>query len=189
LNKEARLISSVMRVELDPNLGETAEVWEGDLSLIRIGTGYAAYLVSDDEVMLLLSHELTHVGARTGKLNDYIESVTRTVQETNHIEINADQKEELACDFIGAEVLKRFIASHPTSENGVDRFSRAFGYEPREQRLRRAWTDFCWSYNGEVGDQEHLSQDQTIRSLLVLDPDFTGLIHKDASTARLCRAE
>lgn len=187
LSREKRLIAAVHRIVFDPRLSDTAEVWEGDLSVIRIGPEYAADIISDDEAMLLLGHELTHVALRTGRLNYLIERVSEVAQTTANLELGEVQKEELAADFIGAEVLKRYLALDPTGETNAARFSRAFEYEPPSQRLARAWQDFCASYNGDPLDGEHLSQDQTFRALPGLDPEMKALIPNDAISPRLCR--
>jgi len=182
LSKEAKLIASVNKVLLDPTLSDSAEVRSGDLTKIWVGPDYAAYLTSDDEAVLLLTHELTHVAARAGRLTAYINGVNTTA----HTDLNDDQKEELACDFTAAEVLKRYIASHPTSEPNAMRFSLAFGYETPAKRLTRAWADFCASYRGDSRDDTHLSQDQTIRSLIMIDQDLKSLVPDDALGTRFC---
>lgn len=187
LSREKRLVAAVQRIVLDPRLGSAAEVWGDDLTVIHVGPDYAANLTSDDEAMLLLGHELTHVAVRTGRLNDFIEKVNEGALTTAGLELDEEQKEELACDFTGAEVLKRYIYLHPTEEMNKERFSRAFGYEPPGERLAHAWQDFCASYNGSPPDDEHLSQAQTLRLLLGLEPEFKALIADDAFSPRLCR--
>jgi hypothetical protein len=186
LTKEARLIASVNHLMLDPTLNDSAEVREEDLSRIWIGPDYATDLTLDDEAILLLSHELTHVAVRSGRLNNFIDSVTTTARLAAGIELNHVQKEELACDFAAAEVLKRFIATHPTGESSSLRFSLAFGYEPPDKRLTRAWADFCASYRGDSRDGDHLSRDQTIRSLVVLDQDLKAFVRDDTLATRFC---
>ena len=186
LSREKALIRSVRWVVLASRLGNFAEVREEDLSVIYVGAEYAADLISDDQAMLLLGHELTHVAARTGRLNHYVDEVNATVQRSANIHTNEAQKEELACDYVAAEVLKTFIATHRTSENDADRFSRAFGYEAPGERLTRAWIQFCAAYYGDPGDQEHLNEQQTIRSLRVLDPDLKALMLPDAIAADVC---
>jgi hypothetical protein len=187
LSKEAKLIRSVRVIVLDSQLADFSEVRDDDLSVIRIGKDYATCLTSDDEAMLLLGHELTHVAARAGRLSKYIDAVNETALRSAQVSTSEPQKEELACDFAGAEVLKRFISARPTSESSTDRLSRVFGYELPAERLKRAWGDFCASYDGDPGDKEHLSQSQTVRSLLALDPEFKALIHQDALPENLCR--
>ena len=187
LSRERRLIASVRRVVLDPSLGSAAAVSEDDLSTIRVGPGYAVYLTSDDEAVLLLGHELTHVAARGGRLESLIESVGRVARQSAELVLDPVQKEELACDFTGAEVLRRYIALRPTGRASAERFTRAFGYESRPERLARAWQDFCMSYNGDPDDEEHVSLAQTFRVLPRFDPEFKALIPDDALSSSLCR--
>jgi hypothetical protein len=187
LLREKRLIDSVNQVVLDWRLGDAAEVREENLTIIHIGPKYAASLTSDEEAILLLGHELTHVAARTGRLNQFIGDVTETARLNASIELGERQKEELACDFIGAEALKLFIALHPTGEAKDERLARAFGYEPPSERLARAWQVFCASYNGDPEDEDHLSQDHTIRALLGLDPELKAFVPDDATSTSFCR--
>ena len=188
LSRESALIGAVHRLTLDPKLNESAEVWDEDLSTIHIGTEYAVHLGSDDEVMLLLGHELTHVAARTGRLRADIERLAQRIRETAGITASVRQREELACEYVGAETLKRFIASHPTADNNVERFSRAFGYQSRSARLAEVWLEFCHSYYGDPGDHDHLSEQQTLRSLLTFDPSLSMLVRTDAVPPPICGA-
>jgi hypothetical protein len=187
LSREKRLIASVRRIVLDPSLENSAGVWEEDLTIIHVGPAYATYLTSDDEAMLLLGHELTHVAARTGRLNKFIAGLSDAARRSADLELNEVQQEELACDFTGAEVLKRYISLHSTDQTAAERFSLALGYESPAERLARAWQDFCVSYNGGPDDREHLSPDQTFSILPGLDPDLKPLILDDAISTRLCR--
>ena len=187
LSRERRLIAAVRHLVLDPRLGSSAEVREENLSVVHVGPEYAAYLTSDDEAVLMLGHELTHVAARAGRLNHFIRGVSEKAWRFASVEPRERQKEDLACDFIGAEALKRFIALHPTDEADAVRFSRVFGYETPSERLARAWEDFCASYEGDHGDEEHLGRNQTVRALLRLDPELRTLVPDDASSKRLCR--
>ena len=188
LAREKQLIASVRRVVLDTGLGNAAAVSEDDLSVIYIGPGYAPYLTSDEEAMFVLGHELTHVAARGGRLGDYIERVGAVARGgAADLELNAVQKEELTCDFTGTQVLKRFMLLRPAARSKAERFSSALGYEPRSERLSRAWEDFCTSYNGDPADGEHLSQQQLFRILPRLDPELQALLPDDAIESRLCR--
>lgn len=187
LSMERLLVTEVSRVVFDASLGSAAAVSEDDLSTIRVGPGYAAYLTSDDEAVLLLGHELTHVAARGGRLQSFIEGVSRVARQSGDLSLDPVQQEELACDFAGAEVLRRFIALRPTGQAGAERFARAFGYQSRPERLARAWQDFCLSYNGDPADAEHLSLAQTFRVLARLNPEFQPLIPDDIISSRLCR--
>lgn len=187
LLREKRLIAAVRQVVLDRRLSDSSEVWDEDLSVIHVGPDYAVYLTSDDIAVFMLGHELTHVAARTGRLKQFIEELSETARLSASVELDEGQKEDLACDFIATEVLKRFIALHPTNEANAVRFSRAFGYDPPAERLVRAWQDFCASYNGDLRDGEHLSQTHTVRALVGLDPELKALVPDEAISTRLCR--
>jgi hypothetical protein len=185
LSREERLINGVHRIVLDESLSDMAEVREGRLSEIRIGSGYALYLVSDDEAIFLLGHELMHVAARTGRLKPFIEHVTETARLSANVQTTEDQREDLACEFTGAQALRRFIALYPTAETEAVRFSRVLGYQTPAERLARVWEDLCAPDNDDAGDEEHLSQQQTMRALLGLDPSLKLLLPEDAVSA-LC---
>lgn len=187
LLRERRLIASVRQIVFDPGMGNAAGVVEEDLSVIRVGPDYAVYLTSDDDAMLLLGHELTHVAARAGRLKPFIQSVSELARQSADLTLDGEQREELACDFTGAEVLKRYIALHPTGERSAERFSRPFGYQPTAERLANAWKEFCASYNGDPLDEVHLSWYQTMRVLPGLDPELKSLIPDDATAAQPCR--
>jgi hypothetical protein len=187
LFREKRLLQGVRKIVLDPQLGGDAEVWEDRLSEIRVAADYAPALISDDEAIFLLGHELTHVAARSGRLGQFIDNVKETARLSADVEPTTEQKEDLACDYTGAEVLKRFIALYPTGETEKERVSRIIGFEPSSERLALAWEDFCASYNGVSGDEDHLSREQTMRALIGLDPELKSLVPDDALSSMLCR--
>jgi hypothetical protein len=99
------------------------------------------------------------------------------------VETTADQREDLACDLVGELVLKRFISHNPSTDSAATRMSRVLGYEAPAVRFARAWDDFCASYNGDSGDEEHLNQYQSIRALLALDPELQSLIPMPVDSA------
>ena len=175
-----RLVRGVRRVVFSEGLRGVAAVRDNRLSEILVDPMYASYLISDDQAVFVLAHELTHVAARSNKLDRFIKGVSENVSRTAQVEPTEAQKEDLACDFIGEQVLKRFIALKPTGESTTARLSTVFGYESPEQRFSRAWEEFCAAYNGDPGDDDHLTQYQTIRALLALDPDLRSLMPKSA---------
>lgn len=187
LLEEKRLLQGVRRIVLDEQLDDAAEIWDDRLSEIRIAVDYAPALISDDEAIFLLAHELTHVAVRSGRLKGFIDHVKETATRAAHVEPTREQKEDLACDYNGAQVLRRFIAMYPTGETERERFYRISGFESSSQRLAFAWEDFCATYNGASGDEEHLSQAQTMRALAGLDPELKALVPDDALPANFCR--
>ena len=182
LARAERKIKKVDRVVLDGELGDAAAVQDDRPREIRIGSGYAETLISDDEAVFLLAHELTHLAARTGGLDGLIESVSRRATAAG-VETLDDQEEDLACDFIGAQVLKRFIDLYPTNEPKAERLLRTCGYELPSERLAHAWEAFCASYNGFTGDTHHLSQGLTVRALAGLDPELKAFVDLYSTTS------
>jgi len=175
-----RLVGGVHRITFSEGLRGVAAVRDDKLSEILVDPAYAPYLISDDEAVFVLAHELTHVAARSNKLDRFIKGVADNVKRNAAVEPTEAQREDLACDLIGELVLKRFIALKPTSESMTARVSTVFGYESPEKRFERAWEEFCAAYNGDPGDDDHLTQYQTIRALLALDPDLRSLMPKSA---------
>ena len=174
------LVRGVRRIVFSEGLRGVAAVRDDRLSEILVDPMYAPYLISDDQAVFVLAHELTHVAARSNKLDRFIKGVAENVTRTAQVEPTEAQKEDLACDFIGEQVLKRFIARKPTNESTTARVSTVFGYESPEQRFAHAWEEFCASYNGDPGDDDHLTQYQTIRALLALDSELKSLMPRSA---------
>jgi len=180
-NSVIHLIHGVHKIVRSPSQQAAAEVRQNRLSEILVGSGYAPYLVSDDEATFVLGHELMHVAARSGSLNRFIDGVAVKANHLSNVKPTENQKEDLACDFMGELVLKRFIGLNPTNEAPAIRVSRVLGYESPAERFARAWDDFCASYEGDPGDREHLTQYETIRALSALDPELQAMMPEPAS--------
>ena len=181
-----RRISAVNRIMLDAQLGNSGAVWDERPREIRIGPVYAMNLTSDDETLLLLAHELTHVALWSGRLDGLVNRLADKARFTTGVAVTADQREDLACDFVAALAVKRFVELNPTAESKALRLSRVLGYESRDDRLLFAWDDFCASYRdyGDPGDEEHLSQANNLRALRGLDPELRTLVPGDAAAGR-----
>lgn len=163
----ARHIEEVQTIVLDENLGDKAEVDDNEPTEIRVGTSYARDLTTDAETMLLLGHELTHVAARGGNLNAFVERVAQRAARLAGVAPAESQKEDLACDFVGEQTLKRLIRSSATNE------------ETAAKQLARALDDDSDDADDDV-DEEHLGQRVTFKALLALDPELSALLHKSA---------
>ncbi|MGH9903889.1 MAG: hypothetical protein ACRD68_18930, partial [Pyrinomonadaceae bacterium] len=132
---------------------------------------------SDDDAVLLIGHELTHVAARGGRLRRLIREVSDAAKLSAGVTPGKEQEEDLACEYVGVQVLKRYLSLHPMGEPASVRLARALnGPSPAEQ-LEIAWENFCATYDDEAaGDDEHLSTQQTIRALLGIDPELQTLM-------------
>src|SRR5581483_1066163 len=137
-------IQIVNTIVLDKELGGTAEVKDDDPEVIHIGAGYALYLNTDEETILLLGHELTHVADFDGNLRSFVHTVAQIAEDNAGVHPGRSQRADLTCDFIGEKVVKRYIRLHPTKETVSVRFSHALDYN-------------C-GYNIDDSDDEHMSQ-------------------------------
>ena len=176
------LINGVRKIIRGRGLRGVAAVRDDRLSEIMIDPYYAPFLTSDDEAIFVLTHELMHVAARSGKLDGFIKRLADDARRKAGVEPTEEQQEDLACDYVASLVLKRFIALNPNTESVSVRVSRVFGYESPAERFARAWEDFSASYNGDPGDEDHLTQYQLIRALSALDADLGCLMPSPAGS-------
>ncbi|MDB5033386.1 MAG: putative metallopeptidase domain protein [Chlorobi bacterium] len=166
LSRATAYIDAVDTLILDPALGGLAEVDVEYPGQIRIGPEYAVDLDIDDEVILLLAHELTHVAARDENFISIIDSVAEVVRRTAGVHPTRDQVEDLTCDYIGEQALKQFVRESPGSESIGNRLSETLGYEDEM----------------DEGDEEHLNHEAMLKSWLALDPELESLLpHLSAS--------
>lgn len=163
----ARHIEEVQTIVLDENLGDKAEVNDDEPTEIRVGISYARDLTTDAETMLLLGHELTHVAARGGNLSEFVERVAQRAARLASVSPAESQREDLACDFVGEQTLKRLLKSSAINE------------ETAAKQLARALDCDADDADDDV-DEEHLGQRATLKALLILDPELRALLHKSA---------
>jgi hypothetical protein len=186
-SREIGLVNSIHNIVLDETLPNVAEVRDDKPSTIFVGFDYALDLVSDDEAVFLLGHELTHVAAWGDRLDSLIDRVSQQARLSADVQASIDQDEDLTCDLIGAEALKRFIKIEPTAEPEGLRLARVLGYGTDSERLIVALGDFCASFNGERSDDEHLSSAETVRALVGLEPEFKASIPDYSIAPAFCR--
>jgi hypothetical protein len=155
---ESRIISA-NRILLDKRLSDSAMVDDRYSSEIRIGPICAAALVSDDAAVFILAHELTHIGNSEGDLQALARSVSQEARSIACVSATDWQEEDLACDFIAELVLRRFIGGRPTNKSPEERLCLILA-------------------SGNPGDKTHLSDAQTLRALIGLDPQLKLMLMK-----------
>jgi hypothetical protein len=157
-------INAVDLILLDKDMGNLAEVDEDYPREIRVGAEYALYLTADEEVILLLAHELTHVAAESDELDPFIENVAKRSEDLASVFPTEDQKEDLACDFIGEQALGQYVTLYPASLSTTQRLAIGLGQD-------------CGSgKDDDDGDEEHLSDSATLKAIFALDPELSKLI-------------
>lgn len=160
LARAEQRVNAVEAVRLDEGLGDMAEVYDEEPTVVRVGPDYARALGDDDESVLLLGHELTHAAAVGGGLDDLFKEIAGEAARRASVSPTEEQREDLVCDLVGAETLKRYARLRPGGETAARRVARIFG-----------------AHGGDTGDEtdgdeEHLSSSETWRALVVIDPEL-----------------
>lgn len=155
-------INAVDLVLLDKDLGNLSEVDEDYPREIRVGAEYALYLTADEEVILLLAHELTHVAVESDQLDPFIENIAGKSEELASVFPTEDQKEDLACDFVGEQALEQYVTLYPANVSTAERLAIGLGQD-------------C-SSGKDDDDEEHLNDSATLKAIFALDPELSRLI-------------
>jgi hypothetical protein len=158
-------VQAVNKIEPDVELRDNASVILSTPRTIYFGTIFLAGLQSDEGMVSVLAHELTHIAdGREDSLQPLFRLVGRRASTLMGIRIAGRRPEELTCDLIGAMAARAFIERTP-------------GKELLARRLARAIEHNCVEEDGT--DEAHLSPRNTMRALLVLDPTLSSDIMGD----------
>ena len=148
-------VQFVTRVKPDMEARDNASVFLKDPRTIHFGTIFLAGLRSDESVVSVLAHELTHIAdGQTDTLRPLFRAIGRRAAGRTGLHIEGQRAEELACDLVGALATRSFIQRTPS-------------WEPLPRRLARALEHNC--VEEDEGDDDHLSPRNTIRALFTLD--------------------
>jgi hypothetical protein len=151
-------LNAVRRIKPDVELRDNASVYYQDPHAIRFGTLFLAGLRTDEAVVSVLAHELTH--AADGPLTSLaplFRAVAARVARTTRLRVAGHRAEELTCDLVGVLAARAYIA-------------RTSSVEPFARRTARAVEHNC--VTRDETDLAHLSPRRTLRALLALDPAF-----------------
>ena len=158
-------VLAVNKIEPDVELRDNASVILSAPRSIYFGTIFLAGLQSDEGMVSVLAHELTHIAdGREDSLHSLFRLVGRRAATLTGMRIVGRRPEELTCDLVGAMVARAYIERTP-------------GKETLARRLARAIEHNCVEEDGT--DDAHLSPRNTMRALLVLDPTLGNDIMGD----------
>ena len=162
-------VLAVNKIEPDVELRDNASVILSAPRSIYFGTIFLAGLQSDEGMVSVLAHELTHIAdGREDSLHPLFRLVGRRAANLTGMRIVGRRPEELTCDLVGAMVARSYIERTP-------------GKETLARRLARAIEHNCVEEDGT--DDAHLSPRNTMRALLLLDPTLGNDIMGDTSGA------
>jgi hypothetical protein len=157
-----RRVEAVTQVRADPELRDNASVQMSNPRVINFGTIFLVGLPSDEGMISVLSHELTHIAdGREGSLMGLFTRIGRRASQRTGLRITGQRAEELGCDLVGARAVQSLIGEQP-------------GNDETRRRIARAIEHNC--VDSDETDDEHLSPRNTMRALLALDATLARIV-------------
>ena len=170
VNAATARVDLVKRIKPDVDARDNASVVLREPRVIEFGTIFLAGLHSDEAMISVLGHELTHIASGPAdSLRPLFKAIARRASARTGLKIQGQRAEELACDLVGAMAAHEFILQTPS-------------WEPTQRRLARAFEHNC--VDDDASDEDHLSPRNTIRALLALDLTLANEL-LEGSNARL----
>jgi hypothetical protein len=155
-------VDSVKRVKADVDARDNASVALREPRTIEFGTIFLAGLKSDEAMISVLAHELTHIASgQSDSLRPLFRAIGRRAAARTGLRIQGQRAEELSCDLVGALAAREFIKQN-------------VNWEPLPRRVARAFEHNC--VDDDASDEDHLSPRNTIRALFTLDVSLASEI-------------
>ena len=155
INGATARIRAVTEISPDVDLRDNASVLLSDPHTINFGTIFLVGLQSDESMISVLAHELTHIGdGRDDLLHSLFRQIGQRAAQLTGLNIYGHRPEELTCDLVGASAARAYIARTPNTE-------------PVTRRLARTVEHNCVVQDDT--DDAHLSPRSTMRAVLALD--------------------
>ncbi|HYO91079.1 MAG TPA: hypothetical protein VEQ40_05560, partial [Pyrinomonadaceae bacterium] len=162
-------VKAVNKIEPDVELRDNASVILSTPRVIYFGTIFLAGLPSDEGMVSVLAHELTHIAdGKEDALQALFRLVGRRAASLTNLRIYGRRPEELTCDLVGAMSARSLITRTPNNEKLPRRLARAVEHNCVEE---------------DDTDEAHLSPRNTMRALLALDPTLARDIVGDRDLA------
>ena len=160
INSATQRVEAVKRIKPDVDARDNASVVLREPRTIEFGTIFLAGLRSDEAMISVLAHELTHIASgQPDSLRPLFRAIGRRAAARTGLRIQGQRAEELACDLVGLMAARQFINQTPS-------------WESLPRRLARAFEHNC--VDDDASDEDHLSPRSTIRALLALDVTIAG---------------
>jgi hypothetical protein len=174
INSATARVESVKRVKADVDARDNASVALREPRTIEFGTIFLAGLRSDEAMISVLAHELTHIASgQSDSLRPLFRAIGRRAATRTGLRIQGQRAEELSCDLVGAVAARQFI-------------TQTGSWEPLPRRLARAFEHNC--VDDDASDEDHLSPRNTIRALFTLDVSLAGELAGGTIGANIMRS-
>jgi hypothetical protein len=174
LRSAVRRIQAVTRIKPDVDLRDNASVIMVDPHTIYFGTIFLAGLPSDEGMISVLAHEITHIAdGRDDSLTPLFRQIASRAITLTGLSITGRRPEELSCDWVGALSARAYIERSPNQE-------------PLTRRLARIVEHNC--VDEDDTDEDHLSPRNTMRALFALDSGLAReVVGKESDETRTFR--
>ena len=160
INSATVRVDYVKRVKADVDARDNASVALREPRTIEFGTIFLAGLRSDEAMISVLAHELTHIASgQSDSLRPLFRAIGRKAAARTGLRIQGQRAEELSCDLVGALAAREFI-------------KETASWEPLPRRIARAFEHNC--VDDDASDEDHLSPRNTIRALFTLDTSLAS---------------
>ena len=151
-------VRAVRRIKPDMESRDNASVYLRTPHVITFGTIFLAGLPSDEAMVSVLAHELTHIAdGDSDDLKPLFRLIGNRASSLTAMSIHGQRAEELSCDLVGALTGRAFVVQSPS-------------YEPLPRRIARSVEHNC--VTEDEGDDDHLSPRNTIRALMALEKEL-----------------
>lgn len=171
VNASTARVEAVKRVRPDVDARDNASVVLREPRTIEFGTIFLSGLRSDEGMVSVLAHELTHIASgQPDSLRPLFRAIARRAAARTGLRIQGQKSEELACDLVGVIAAREFIRQNPS-------------WERLPRRLARALEHNC--VDDDASDEDHLSPRNTIRALLALETDLAAEVLADGGVGEL----
>jgi len=158
LQRAIARVQAVRSVKPDMDSRDNASVFLRRPHTITFGTIFLAGLPSDEGMVSVLAHELTHIAdGNQDSLSSLFRAVGNRASLLTGLKVHDQRAEELTCDLVGALAARSFVSNSPD-------------YNPLPRRIARSMEHNC--VDEDEGDEDHLAPRNTIRALLALHPEL-----------------
>ncbi len=175
VNTATARAEAVRRVRPDVDSRDNASVLLREPRTIEFGTIFLAGLRSDEAMISVLAHELTHIASgQSESLRPLFRAIAARAAAHTGLRIQGQRAEELSCDLVGMMAARQYIRETPS-------------WERLPRRLARALEHNC--VDDDASDEDHLSPRSTIRALFTLDVGLAGEVLNEGVSGWLVMPE
>lgn len=155
-------VKAVTSVKIDVEAHDNAAWRPSEPNSIIFGTVFLAGIRSDEAMITVLAHELTHAINGTDEgLQPLLLRVEARASTLLNRPVRSDAAAELLCDLVGIRAMRDQTGSGPSRGGITRRLSRALGKD-------------CVRVN--LTDETHLPPRETLRILVALQPELASAI-------------